>query len=102
MGGGMVRTAVLICAALSLAACDSLPQTWSRDDIEAIAYNAAEDVADASVPDAPGLESRISDLESKVSYLESKVSDLEAENASLRAEIANAEAQIANLAVNSY
>ncbi len=79
----LCRTMALLPSILLIAGCDSLPQTWSRDDLEAIAANAAQDAAvDAAADHAAPLEGRIQNLESEIS-------ELKRENARLQAEIAN-------------
>ncbi len=77
------RVTAMLSAMLLLAGCDSWPKTWSRDDIEEIARDSAEDVADDVIS------SRTSDLEARIQDLESEVTQLKSENAELRSYIAN-------------
>lgn len=77
------RATAMLSAMLLLAGCDSWPKTWSRDDIEEIARNSAEDVADDV------MSSRASELEARIQALESEVNQLKSENAELQSDIAN-------------
>lgn len=87
----MKRLAVL--GAFALAGCDNVPKTWAESDIESIAYDAAEDVADARF-------SAVASIESRINELESKVDDQEREIDSLRSDLDTAEAHINNLYTN--
>ena len=69
----MRRMLVLVCAAMSLTGCDSIKRGWSKNELSAIAREAAEDEADAQ---ASPLRARLERLESKVDDLESEVTDL--------------------------
>lgn len=69
----MRRILVLIVAAMSLTGCDSIKQAWSKNELSAIAREAAEDEADAQ---ASPLRARLERLESKVDDLESEVTEL--------------------------
>ena len=85
----MSRVIALGGAALLLSACDDVPQTWSRAEIEGIAYNAAEDVSDASAPDTSELESRIAELETTVRDQEREIDALESDIDAAQAHIDN-------------
>lgn len=67
-----LKTTAFAAAVFLLSGCDSLPKTWSRDDLSDIAQDAAIDVSSAQ-------QSKINDLEERVEYLESRVDDLESE-----------------------
>ena len=77
------RAAALIPVVFLLAGCDSWPKAWSRNDIEEIARNSAEDIADDV------MSSRTSYMESRIRDLESEVAQLKSENAEIRNYIAN-------------
>jgi hypothetical protein len=75
---------LLVLAVFTLSSCDSLPKTWSRDDLNGIAYDAAEDVSSAQQSRINDLESRVDALESRANDLESRASDLESDVRSLQ------------------
>ena len=75
---------LLIGAALSLAGCDSLPTSWSRDDLEEIAQSAGADQVSAVEGRLSNLETKVSEQETEISYLQSQVSSLESELALYR------------------
>jgi len=75
---------LLIGAALSLTGCDSLPTSWSRDDLEEIAQSAAADEASVVQARLSDLESKVSEQETEISYLQSQVNSLESELALYR------------------
>lgn len=76
------RAFALLPAVFLLSGCDSWPKAWSRNDIEEIARNSAEDIADDVIS------SRASDMESRIQQLESEVAQLKSENAEIRSYIA--------------
>lgn len=77
------RAAALVPAVFLLAGCDSWPRAWSRNDIEEIARDSAEDIADDVIS------SRASDMENRIQHLEAEVAQLKSENAELRTYVAN-------------
>ncbi len=68
-----------------VAGCDDLPKTWSRNDIEGIAANAAEDAAEDAAADAAA--DYAGNLESRIANLEAEVSQLKSENSELRSKL---------------
>ena len=77
--------ALLVASTALLAGCDDLPKTWSRNDIQAIAADAAENAAADAAADAAGDYSGA--LESRIETLEAEVARLKSENSSLQSEL---------------
>lgn len=69
----------IVAAAFLLASCSDFPKTWSRSEIEDIAYDAAEDAGAGQSFDASDLERRIGDLEATVQDQDREIRSLRSE-----------------------
>lgn len=80
------RAAGALAAVVLLGACEDVPQTWSRSDIEDIAIDAA---ADAQTVDGDALQSRLETMQGEIDQLEYENRSLRSELDSLRSEYAD-------------
>lgn len=83
----LIGPVFMLPAVFLVAGCDDLPKTWSRNDIQAIAADAAEDAAADAAADAAGDYSGA--LESRIETLEAEVARLKSENSSLQSELSS-------------
>lgn len=80
-----MKRIIVTLAFSAVAGCSDFPKTWSRNDIEEIAREQAEDLE--VVTDTSGLESKVSDHQSELDSLKREVKRLASENRSLRSDI---------------